>query len=111
MGRRPPRSTRSDTLFPYTTLFRSEAGVKADLFDSKLRFNVAIFHAWQSDVQRNIRTFDPVFQSLTSYTTNAGKARSYGAEFEATVLPWKGMEVTGSLSLLDRKSTRLNSSH
>src|SRR3546814_6068386 len=26
MIRRPPRSTRSDTLFPYTTLFRSTAG-------------------------------------------------------------------------------------
>src|SRR3546814_17375027 len=27
MVRRPPRSTRTDTLFPYTTLFRSTAGV------------------------------------------------------------------------------------
>src|SRR3546814_19351645 len=27
MIRRPPRSTRTDTLFPYTTLFRSEARV------------------------------------------------------------------------------------
>src|SRR3546814_12753106 len=26
MLRRPPRSTRTDTLFPYTTLFRSEGG-------------------------------------------------------------------------------------
>src|SRR3546814_3109809 len=26
MIRRPPRSTRTDTLFPYTTLFRSEFG-------------------------------------------------------------------------------------
>src|SRR3546814_3292281 len=26
MIRRPPRSTRTDTLFPYTTLFRSELG-------------------------------------------------------------------------------------
>src|SRR3546814_16077945 len=26
MVRRPPRSTRTDTLFPYTTLFRSERG-------------------------------------------------------------------------------------
>src|SRR3546814_4626149 len=26
MIRRPPRSTRTDTLFPYTTLFRSETG-------------------------------------------------------------------------------------
>src|SRR3546814_1852852 len=26
MIRRPPRSTRTDTLFPYTTLFRSDRG-------------------------------------------------------------------------------------
>src|SRR3546814_2658348 len=32
MIRRPPRSTRTDTLFPCTTLFRSQvAGVEADL--------------------------------------------------------------------------------
>src|SRR3546814_2264377 len=29
MIRLPPRSTRTDTLFPYTTLFRSELGVPA----------------------------------------------------------------------------------
>src|SRR3546814_4531521 len=28
MIRRPPRSTRTDTLFPYTTLFRSHGGVR-----------------------------------------------------------------------------------
>src|SRR3546814_7557224 len=27
MIRRPPRSTRTDTLFPYTTLFRSKTGL------------------------------------------------------------------------------------
>src|SRR3546814_5161717 len=27
MIRRPPRSTRTDTLFPYTTLFRSKSGL------------------------------------------------------------------------------------
>src|SRR3546814_10353734 len=27
MSRRPPRSTRTDTLFPYTTLFRSDVSV------------------------------------------------------------------------------------
>src|SRR3546814_6107254 len=31
MIRRPPRSTRTDTLFPYTTLFRSE--LNAELLD------------------------------------------------------------------------------
>src|SRR3546814_6803020 len=29
MRLRPPRSTRTDTLFPYTTLFRSAGGVRA----------------------------------------------------------------------------------
>src|SRR3546814_1013428 len=29
MIRRPPRSTRTDTLFPYTTLFRSVAAIEA----------------------------------------------------------------------------------
>src|SRR3546814_7583664 len=29
MIRRPPRSTRTDTLFPYTTLFRSRAARRA----------------------------------------------------------------------------------
>src|SRR3546814_7701308 len=29
MIRRPPRSTRTDTLFPYTTLFRSVLGISA----------------------------------------------------------------------------------
>src|SRR3546814_6713225 len=31
MIRRPPRSTRTDTLFPYTTLFRSRHRVAVDL--------------------------------------------------------------------------------
>src|SRR3546814_17070370 len=31
MRRRPPRSTRTDTLFPYTTLFRSVRGIGADI--------------------------------------------------------------------------------
>src|SRR3546814_3711281 len=30
MRRRPPRSTRTDTLFPYTTLFRSVVGDRGD---------------------------------------------------------------------------------
>src|SRR3546814_5103124 len=33
MIRRPPRSTRTDTLFPYTTLFRSEAAALGELFN------------------------------------------------------------------------------
>src|SRR3546814_5205246 len=35
MIRRPPRSTRTDTLFPYTTLFRSNGGRAAKLRSAK----------------------------------------------------------------------------
>src|SRR3546814_20221480 len=39
MIRRPPRSTRTDTLFPYTTLFRSaEAG------DGEIAHHLAVVH-------------------------------------------------------------------
>src|SRR3546814_8041450 len=38
MIRRPPRSTRTDTLFPYTTLFRSEPQIGAVLDDGRCRF-------------------------------------------------------------------------
>src|SRR3546814_1179109 len=38
MIRRPPRSTRTDTLFPYTTLFRSDTAIMR-------RVNVADFEA------------------------------------------------------------------
>src|SRR3546814_11550838 len=31
MIRRPPRSTRTDTLFPYTTLFRSKSSASLDV--------------------------------------------------------------------------------
>src|SRR3546814_15837927 len=40
MIRRPPRSTRTDTLFPYTTLFRSErrgGGLRSDRLRAVLR--------------------------------------------------------------------------
>src|SRR3546814_1763659 len=47
MIRRPPRSTRTDTLFPYTTLFRSLESAKREAEhanDAKSRFLTAIGH-------------------------------------------------------------------
>src|SRR3546814_9436014 len=38
MIRRPPRSTRTDTLFPYTTLFRSVRGSRRSRSPSPSRF-------------------------------------------------------------------------
>src|SRR3546814_3801045 len=37
MIRRPPRSTRTDTLFPYTTLFRSDGGHRRDIDRNRYR--------------------------------------------------------------------------
>src|SRR3546814_19492991 len=37
MIRRPPRSTRTDTLFPYTTLFRSVYRVAENVFADHMR--------------------------------------------------------------------------
>src|SRR3546814_12258453 len=36
MIRRPPRSTRTDTLFPYTTLFRSPLGARVGQFVARI---------------------------------------------------------------------------
>src|SRR3546814_16599568 len=51
MIRRPPRSTRTDTLFPYTTLFRSLDDFLARWFgDASTGFTNA-FHAFQTPEQ------------------------------------------------------------
>src|SRR3546814_13830147 len=42
MIRRPPRSTRTDTLFPYTTLFRSVLVERADLHTFRNQFDFRI---------------------------------------------------------------------
>src|SRR3546814_6034332 len=47
MIRRPPRSTRTDTLFPYTTLFRSRFGPM--MIDR--RGQLGDFLAWRADAR------------------------------------------------------------
>src|SRR3546814_18699701 len=42
MIRRPPRSTRTDTLFPYTTLFRS-------VFDPNVRYGEPRKRSWNDE--------------------------------------------------------------
>src|SRR3546814_16789785 len=50
MIRPPPRSTRTDTLFPYTTLFRSTAPPKPDQNSTgRHRINGAAGPKWQYD--------------------------------------------------------------
>src|SRR3546814_8448202 len=56
MIRRPPRSTRTDTLFPYTTLFRSIIGDEAALmFDANQQWNLPDAVA----ICRRLKELDP----------------------------------------------------
>lgn len=89
--------------FTPTKTTEVEVGAKTSWLDNRLRVNVALFHDWQSSVQRNVNTLVDVGtpnQHATEFVRNAGDTRIYGAEFEVTVAPWTGMLVNGNLSLL-----------
>src|SRR3546814_12653029 len=93
MIRRPPRSTRTDTLFPYTTLFRSEAEAFKDL---------ARHHA------HNLRIIDD--QARLHFPAPACCPASRVRPLSLTAL-LPGVLNSSAASGGDRKSTRLNSSH
>src|SRR3546814_20818712 len=86
MIRRPPRSTRTDTLFPYTTLFRSLVASNVSLY---------LASAWNKELHRSGQTELP-----------SGSPRQIGRSMLRGRLFARGYGVTA-----DRKSTRLNSSH
>src|SRR3546814_9191726 len=56
MIRRPPRSTRTDTLFPYTTLFRSRLDQHLQLAVVGLEHVVQIFHLPVLGFRRQFRS-------------------------------------------------------
>jgi iron complex outermembrane receptor protein len=97
---------------PYSSAFSPEkvrdveGGFKGEFLNHRVRTNIAIFHAWQSDVQRIINTtFVDAggVTRLTQFVSNAGKAKTYGLEFEGTIIPWRGMDFSGSFAYLNAK--------
>src|SRR3546814_12430621 len=111
MFRRPPRSTRTDPLFPYPTLFRSAVNVvRARPFATR---KPARQH-WTSALHLEQEEFE-----LHSHD----RCQSVGLDpvhHAAQHMAWveivggavKLVEAGGELrSIRDRKSTRLNSSH
>src|SRR3546814_14742393 len=65
MIRRPPRSTRTDTLFPYTTLFRSEHLLARTTCQTPLQW-VNLFIHQISHNKASIRAFDAPSRDLSS---------------------------------------------
>src|SRR3546814_15599954 len=97
MIRRPPRSTRTDTLFPYTTLFRSQSRRGNRLFELGLG-DVALAFSAASSKTDQIRIAELV--------------AAHGREgFAAAWLQNRSLAWAAELLPPDRKSTRLNSSH
>src|SRR3546814_6988993 len=113
MIRRPPRSTRTDPLFPYTTLFRSHtAGHIAYHFadDGAIFVGDTLFAMGCGRLFEG--TAEQMFANMQRLGTLGDATRVYcaheytlsNARFAVTVDP-------DNAALTDRKSTRLNSSH
>src|SRR3546814_7483017 len=109
MIRRPPRSTRTDTLFPYTTLgkrrfglFLSRRGRRCSLLGRRLRLRLTR-HAYLGVLFRAHHRFH-VLTSFTSRSLYHPRLLRVNAPANA---------VTGERRSLvpDRTSTRLNSRH
>src|SRR3546814_16695495 len=106
MIRRPPRSTRTDTLFPYTTLFRSRrAGIRwrfwqASWIFEALRPTLAAALAHSNGTKGGRPPYDRVtmLKVLVLATQKQSERRAHGVPDPRP-------------AELDRKSTRLNSSH
>src|SRR3546814_2375600 len=120
MIRRPPRSTRTDTLFPYTTRFRSE--IVGDLKEgieqgADARAGVAvelqrmILDALGAKAGDDDDVLDPVRDERRDLPADQAATVELDQAFgdvagqrqQARTLPGRQDE--------DRKSTRLNSSH
>src|SRR3546814_9481885 len=73
MIRRPPRSTRTDTLFPYTTLFRSRrvgAGIMPDQEDRLRLFEIVEDHRALADADRMRQ---PAARRFVAHVRTVGK--------------------------------------
>src|SRR3546814_16926276 len=124
MRRRPPSSTRTDTLFPYTTLFRADVsamvertadhrsgGIIEDQRNAELFGDRRDFGDWEN-FQHGIRQGLGVVGAGTRVGRLAEVLRIAGideADLNTHGPERVGEEVPGAA--VDRKSTRLNSSH
>src|SRR3546814_4977756 len=135
MIRRPPRSTRTDTLFPYATLFRSKtdnveqpADLKAVMDHLTGHPNIAskrwVYNQYDSTIGTvNMTTNAPSDAGVTS-VKGTSKALAMTVDCNSRYVwadPQEGCAMAVAEAArnivcaggepVDRKSTRLNSSH
>src|SRR3546814_7049535 len=113
MIRQPPRSTRTDTLFPYTTLVRY---VVASADDFTVRGGAADAALHRKFVQCEAMAHEyrlPLIRMIDG-TGGGGSVKSLedmGYTYIPHVPGWHGIIANLDTVPVDRKSTRLNSSH
>jgi iron complex outermembrane recepter protein len=87
------------------TLKAYEAGVKSDLFERRLRVNVATFLSKYKDIQLALGNCTAIagegFGAPCALPVNAGDADVKGVELETTFRPIGGVTIDGSASYLD----------
>src|SRR3546814_13620347 len=77
MIRRPPRSTRTDTLFPYTTLFRSEGALQAALKRLKLQDENALLTALGKQSIDDVAVMEALMPGSTGTADSGGQAAAH----------------------------------
>src|SRR3546814_3447088 len=106
MIRRPPRSTRTDTLFPYTTLFRS---IESDRLQQQIE-------AERRRNEENRVAQEALLDRSIGQVVSAANAGALDQRIDTAALDGVAAKIGQQINTLldtmgDRKSTRLNSSH
>src|SRR3546814_1608607 len=110
MIRRPPRSTRTDTLFPYTTLFRSLRTASRIMTKPKTMaaYDGGVTEACERVLVTLLRGFGPWKESVFLV---GGLTPRYLVAARPPEVPQHAGTGDVAVVVEDRKSTRLNSSH
>src|SRR3546814_1836567 len=104
MIRRPPRYTRNDTLFPYTTLFRSHAACFLEDGFRCIQSSGVRCHQIDAVIQLAIVVLEPEFQSPQRLTQQIAFRCFYGAGCGRCIKRSRSEEHTSELQSLMRIS-------
>lgn len=80
-----------------------EIGVKAMMFDRRLRTALTSFYADYTNLQQTIFRLNDATQVRFPRVENSSKATIKGVEFEAEATPARGLRLSGAVTYLDAK--------